>query len=487
MRKDIYFKIIIVLALLNFLLRLPFSNLPLYNDETNSMEAAIKIYNNNLNPFVEFWSYKPPLLFETTAVLFKIFSPSRVWGRIVVYFFSSFSLIFCYLLGKKLFNKEVGFLSTILLFFFPLFFVHSFLFLVDTPLVALALAALYFYFTNKYFYYFLAASLSVLAKEPMIFFIIFLSFYDVFSNTNKLSVTRLFRRFLLFLSPVTVFIVWMMLNKKFLGWYLWPGNISIFLGENTFQKSLDGLSWSFKIIFQEQNLAMIFFLLYSAFIFSFWWPHLKKNFLKKEVIFFNLLFLFYFFFFSSSFLPRYLLFVYPLIFISFLWLLEVIFQNSKILPILFVFSFCFLFVFQSLFNFFFAYSRSEVDISLLRHIFLRKKAVSYLEKTFLQPFVISSWEFDLQRPESGYASQAIEELSYCPLTLKEFGYKDSLDWLKDLKIKIKKPILFIASPGTDFGDCSLNERDWVLNKEIRLNLPFPEVKREKIRIFEFRG
>lgn len=406
-----YFYQILILILINFLIHVAFLNLPIHWDEDAYFSGVFEIYENNLNPFVEFWSYKPPFMFEITAVLFKLFGPSRVWGRLVTLIFSCLSLLFTYLLGENLFNKRVGFLSALLLFFFPLFMAQSFLFQAAVPLTALTLIVFYFYFLNKKFLYFIFASCLVLTKEPAIFIIVLLAFFDFWQSlSKKRSLTEVLKNNFFLLSPLVFFILWLFLNKKILGWYLWPYNVSYFsLDQPHFQH----LKYHLSDIFQDYFLWVIFSLLFSGFIFSFGWKKLKAHFLKKEIIFFCFIFLFFLTFFSwGAFRIRYLLFIYPLIFLSFTWLLEVIFKYKRDLATAVIVFLCLGF---SIYNFSNALLvqklpswTGERDLSLLRLIYYRRQIAQKIVQSLPKKgVIIANWPYlnILRKPFFGYVEK----------------------------------------------------------------------------------
>jgi len=347
--KKSYLGKVVLLALVNFLARIAFFSLPIHHDEDAYFGGALAIYENNFNPFIEFWSYKPPFLFEITAVLFKLLGPSRVWGRLIIAFFSSLSLLFLYLLGEKIFNKKTGFWAAIILFFFPLFMAQSFLFHTAVPLTALTLAAFYFYFGDNRKWYFIFASLLVLTKEPMIFVTLLLSVFHFWRNYRRKKLTSLTKEIVVLIAPLSFFIAWMLLNKKFLGWFLWPYNLSYF-GQNppyARPRFVDVTN----VVFKEHFLWFVFSLLIAGFVFSLSWKKLKKHFLGKETIFFSILFISHLLFFClGAFLPRYLLFAYPLMFLCFVNLLEILFERREKLFKIFMVGICCCFFLTNFYN-----------------------------------------------------------------------------------------------------------------------------------------
>jgi 4-amino-4-deoxy-L-arabinose transferase-like glycosyltransferase len=112
---------VFIVCLVNFLIRIPFFSRLLTNDANLYSIGVLRVYQNHFNPFIQFWGYKPPVLFELTAILYKIFGPSIIVGNAVSAFASSIALWYTYLLGTHLFNKKTGVWATLMLFFFPIF------------------------------------------------------------------------------------------------------------------------------------------------------------------------------------------------------------------------------------------------------------------------------------------------------------------------------------------------------------------------------
>lgn len=473
MKKDVYFKIIIFLAIFNFLIRLPFLNLPVNWDEINYFDGVWAIYKNNLNPFTEFWGYKPPFLFETTAILFKLFSSSREWGRLVIYILSSLAILFNYLLGKKLFNKEVGLYSSLILFCFPLFITQSFLFQDALPLLAFTLASLYFYFSGRNLAYFISASFLVLTKETAIFVILFLVLFDLHRHFEEIESRLLLKRIILLISPSLFLIIWMFLNKRFLGWYLWPYNVSLFSagGIDDILK-FNKLTSAFADIFQIQFLWFIFSIILGGLVFSFGNLKIRKQLLKPAVIFFLILFLFYFLFYLwGSLLTRYLLFVYPLIFIICCWFIDKLFEEKRNKVILTVII-CLGFISTNLYYTFKAPSffwSGERDFSLFASIAIRKEALEYIENNYKEVTVIADWPISRlwEDPFFGY--------------VQNYNRSVDLDYALKNWQTLKSPLLFVSYE-TDGRQSKLFTDKQVLVKEIKIDF-LPDNK-DKINIFK---
>lgn len=200
-------------------------NLPTHWDEGSYIEGAIAIQENNLNPFVEFWSYKPPLIFELTAIVYTLFGYSLAIPRIIIALFAAFALFYTYLVGKHIANSKVGLASAVTLFFSPLFFTQSGLFHAAIPLTCLTLSTVYYFLKNKKWKYVLSGSLLVLVKETALLVILSIGLFTIIKY--RLSIKKLIEKHWVAL-PTIPFILWLIGNKIFLGWFLWSKNGSIF-------------------------------------------------------------------------------------------------------------------------------------------------------------------------------------------------------------------------------------------------------------------
>lgn len=402
-KKDV--QAILFLCLLNIVIRLPFIHHPAFWDEVNYLNGAVAVFGNNLNPFVNFWGYKPPVVFEPVATLFTLFSPSMVWARLYIFVCSSLALFFCYLLGKILFNKNVGLISTLLLFVFPLFSAQSLLYLDAIPLTALCLSTFYFYFSGKKIAYVVSATLLCLTKEPALFIPVAIIIYDTLLtlHSGKNIMKLLINKMPLFLFPILIFLFWLIINKLTLGWFLFPYNVGLLLKQEWRNYFNSQLFFSiFLKVFLSQTLWFPFSITLIGLILSF----NNKLLRKKELVLFIILFTFYFFFYYfSSFALRYLLFVYPFVFIYLAYFITTIFSEAK-LPLLVVI--CYLFISYIIFPHS-SLSRSfgvmeDDDFHYLKDINNQKNVAEYINKQFPDYEVVAAWPFSeyYSNPLFGY-------------------------------------------------------------------------------------
>jgi outer membrane protein assembly factor BamB len=92
---------------------------------------------------------KPPLLMWLMSLAYQVLGVNDFASRIWTATFGMFSLIFVFYLGKKLYNRYVGFLSAIVLGTSLTFFVFSRYAMTDVPLVCFSVASIYFFVSSE--------------------------------------------------------------------------------------------------------------------------------------------------------------------------------------------------------------------------------------------------------------------------------------------------------------------------------------------------
>jgi outer membrane protein assembly factor BamB len=90
------------------------------------------------------WVGKPPLLMWLTSVSYQVFGVTNFAARIWVVLFGVLSLVMVYLLGKKLYNAQVGLVSIAVLGSFVTFYQYSTHMMTDVPLIFFMLASIYY-------------------------------------------------------------------------------------------------------------------------------------------------------------------------------------------------------------------------------------------------------------------------------------------------------------------------------------------------------
>ncbi len=91
-----------------------------------------------------FWIAKPPLIMWLMSLAYQVFGVSNFATRLCSPIFGALSLVIVFYLGKKLYNRQVGFLAALVLGTFTTFYVFARHAMTDVPFAFFILASIYF-------------------------------------------------------------------------------------------------------------------------------------------------------------------------------------------------------------------------------------------------------------------------------------------------------------------------------------------------------
>jgi len=146
---------------------LPFWDQPYYWDALGAYYNATRvIYEDGLNPIQGGNDNigHPPLLFWITAAGWKILPADLFVSHLVIYLITALLALTVFLFGIRMLDEPFGVCAVILLLFMPIFFFESAQMLLDLPMAAFFMAALYCLLFEKWPGFFLAATAMVLTK-----------------------------------------------------------------------------------------------------------------------------------------------------------------------------------------------------------------------------------------------------------------------------------------------------------------------------------
>ncbi len=109
---------------------------------------------------------RPPALPLITGLFWKLQLPQIVFSEIIAVLSGVGSIVLCYLISNKLFNKRVAVLAAALLAASPLFFLYSSYILTEVPSLFFVLATIYFFINKRYYLCGASAALAMLFKFP---------------------------------------------------------------------------------------------------------------------------------------------------------------------------------------------------------------------------------------------------------------------------------------------------------------------------------
>lgn len=218
-------------------------NQPAHWDETAYIDGVRTIFTARGFPFVEFWSYKPPLHFEIGATMWALFGVGRWQLRLAAIAELTVLLYLFKLVTQEILRFYQGdaaqqsrwywqvgaWLLMALLATNPVVAGQAFLYQPELLLVALWLLVIYLYIRGKWGWYWLAASLMLLVKESAVLNFGMILVVEVarglFSKGEWLNKVK---RLGVLASPMVWLLAWLLGNKLLLGWWLWPYNIEFF-------------------------------------------------------------------------------------------------------------------------------------------------------------------------------------------------------------------------------------------------------------------
>ena len=273
-----------------------------------------------------------PILLSFILSLFYRIRGSELSARIVILLFSIFGVYLAYLVGKELFNKEVGLISSFLLSIFYLDIFYTIRVLVDVPGATMSLLMIYlfwkgYYQDKKYLYWFgFAFGLAFMLKFTTGLFLIVIFLYLLI--TEHLSFFKIKE---LYIAGIIAFITAM---PYFIWSYLTYGDPI----RGVIRSSGDGLKYSAQKGFEEafgrfasyilqtnSHLKIVLFIILLIGLISFYKLIIGFDLVvrRKEkslnpylfLLIWILIPLVYFSFFFHVYDPRYLISIFPALFI----------------------------------------------------------------------------------------------------------------------------------------------------------------------------
>lgn len=145
-----YWRIILLSIIAIFIIFYGLGNESLYDwDEAIYAQVAKEMISNN-NYLTLHWNYepwfeKPPLLMWITALFFQCFGVSEFWARAASAFSGVGLILIVYLVGKLIYNRDVGLIASTILLFSYEFLNRARMGTTDTMLCLLFFVAIYAY------------------------------------------------------------------------------------------------------------------------------------------------------------------------------------------------------------------------------------------------------------------------------------------------------------------------------------------------------
>jgi len=186
--------------------------------------------NEGLGRSEPFWP--PPLFHISSAIIYSI---SGSIGNVIIKFispvFSILTLIFTFLMVKRIFNTKIGLYTLLFLAFVPLFIDYSVFSYVESMLTFFVVLSVYLAIKNRIILASIAAGLGILTKYNALFILPLLIYIVYKNNKNKSYLIK--RLSLIILLPLFIASPWLIRNWLVLGNPIWPFLNFIFHGLST--------------------------------------------------------------------------------------------------------------------------------------------------------------------------------------------------------------------------------------------------------------
>ncbi len=169
-----------------------------------------------------------PLLFPALcAGWMKIFGRSNYAMHSFALFISVAIAIVLYEVLLKLFNNKTALISAALLLLNTYFIVESTVVVTDFMIALFAFISLYCYIREKYILTALALTLLIFTKESgLVAVVVIMADLFVLALTKKITIKNALLKSTVVFVPVFILLLFFILQKKELGWYMYPGHTS---------------------------------------------------------------------------------------------------------------------------------------------------------------------------------------------------------------------------------------------------------------------
>lgn len=294
--------------------KLPHLSLPHFWDEAWSYSPAVHyLYNHGLGMLPsavppELSKGHPLFFFFLFAGWMKIFGVSLVAKHSLALIIATGTLVMLFVVARRLFNETIAAMSVGFMTFQAVFLAQSSMMLPEMLLALLTLATFYFFIRGNLMGYMITGTLLVMTKETGIIFIVILllfQFTRLFRSEG--SETSLFRKitYLIIHSvPLLLFFLYLLIQKKTYGWYLYPEHINFITGVETGRNQLE---MYMNQLFVLHGQFLLLFLLIIGLVFVS--VKTREFVYRREPVFILISFMMSYLLFSSFnfFSPRYLL------------------------------------------------------------------------------------------------------------------------------------------------------------------------------------
>jgi hypothetical protein len=182
----------------------------------------------------EYYSRGHPLLFYFLgSIWIKIFGTSYIAFHSFPLFISTILLLVTFFTVKEWTNGLIGLVVIVLLSVERNFFNEAGNVLPEIMIALFFVLSVRYFLKERYFLYFIYASLGILTKEsgiviPIALLLLNFLSLSITSPTNLLTKVEI-RKKILILSPLSVFLLFMLIQYAYKGWFLFPEHTNMML------------------------------------------------------------------------------------------------------------------------------------------------------------------------------------------------------------------------------------------------------------------
>ncbi|MCX8159079.1 MAG: glycosyltransferase family 39 protein [Candidatus Pacearchaeota archaeon] len=151
-------------------------------DEASYIGTAKFIFSGGKEGVFE--PMRPILLVFLMGIFYKLGVDMILFGKLLIFLLSFFTIIFCYLIGKELFNEKIAFIGSLILLVNSMFFVFMYRIYTEMLSMCFILGSIFFMIklakTNKKVFVFLSAffcALAFLSKYPNVLLAVILNIF----------------------------------------------------------------------------------------------------------------------------------------------------------------------------------------------------------------------------------------------------------------------------------------------------------------------
>lgn len=237
-----------------------------------------------------YFTHYPPLLPILIALSFRFFGESELSARVVPIISSLILIFFVYLIGKKIANKEIGFISVVLITILPIFVYFGKMPVHEIVSPAFSVAGIYFFLNwsffqrrKDFFFMFIFLILGICVSWAGYYALIALILYTFFCFKSSLKIKTITYFVIL---GILMFSFHLLHTKILTGSFFGGGLFNVFLFRSNPYLSAEIYGFSFKnFLLQEIRYFSIYYTKIVVFLSLIWWLTIFWRIRQRKIYF----------------------------------------------------------------------------------------------------------------------------------------------------------------------------------------------------------